>query len=447
MPTNSSPASIVIFDNVVSGLVSENIQDALNEVDNSVDVLVTVSHTRNTDTILDDGGVNEVSAAELRTYLDKGNGVRRITVGDTSNHEAQYATIPDAIAGLLADDFGWGIPSSSNVVEIIDNEAPSIITLTSGIILNGIILDMNGRALFHSGTIATPLITLSDTGSIRNCLGIYNFGSLGSNPVVKIDVTDIPSGQSFLHLLDSLTVNMVLGTATNLVDIIGNASSGEVAINGIKSGWDVFIGNTFNSTVRIRNSRIADLETETGGTFVQVVTENCIITSETFNAAGEYTLNDGEVIGTIVFGAGAIGRKSIYTKANKVVCDPLALDTVLFLPQTTVPIEIAASYPFVAINANTSWITNDTAIVEIPLPITGDVLEGHTFEIIGKGTGGWRITLIASQTIYDGATSIAGVLSTVDSVDDFACIRLRCLVDGGADWVVDHAHGAYILVP
>jgi hypothetical protein len=52
--------------------LGEAATDAMHAVrKNEADLAITLAHQQNTDTILDDGGVNEVSAAEIRTDVDR----------------------------------------------------------------------------------------------------------------------------------------------------------------------------------------------------------------------------------------------------------------------------------------------------------------------------------------------------------------------------------------
>jgi len=63
-------AAEVPFDNTASGMAATNAQDGIDENDGRIDSLEGSTHTQNTDTSLDNGQPNEVTAADLRAHLD-----------------------------------------------------------------------------------------------------------------------------------------------------------------------------------------------------------------------------------------------------------------------------------------------------------------------------------------------------------------------------------------
>jgi hypothetical protein len=85
----------------------------------------------------------------------------------------------------------------------------------------------------------------------------------------------------------------------------------------------------------------------------------------------------------------------------------------------------------VATSANMSslvgYIANNVALVSLLLPSTSIV--GDILNIVGKGSGGWKITQAAGQKVQIGSTaSTVGVGGSVSSANQFDSIQLVCTV-------------------
>lgn len=112
-------ADNVDYNNATSGLTATKVRGAIDEVESRVDTLEGVSHTQNTDTKLDEGGPNELTAAETRTHLDNLTKHRLINDASTSTNELwssdkiQSELVASAEGrafkgGVLTDSFGLG---------------------------------------------------------------------------------------------------------------------------------------------------------------------------------------------------------------------------------------------------------------------------------------------------------------------------------------------------
>lgn len=86
--SGSSIASNVISLPALPNITATNVQDAINQ-------LSTLSHTQNTDTILDNGGTNEISALEI------------------NQHIKQYLELSDTAGGLTLTSIETDIPFNS----------------------------------------------------------------------------------------------------------------------------------------------------------------------------------------------------------------------------------------------------------------------------------------------------------------------------------------------
>lgn len=75
---------------------------------------------------------------------------------------------------------------------------------------------------------------------------------------------------------------------------------------------------------------------------------------------------------------------------------------------------------------NNGYITNSVSRIDLTLPATAVV--GSVIQIVGKGTGGWRVVQAASQQVIMGNVSGAtGVDGVVDSTHARDCISMVCV--------------------
>jgi hypothetical protein len=88
--------------------------------------------------------------------------------------------------------------------------------------------------------------------------------------------------------------------------------------------------------------------------------------------------------------------------------------------------------------------TASSTVCELKLPTSSSV--GSVVKIIGLGSGGWKITQNASQSIREGSSvTTVGTLGSLASSDlnTYATITLRCAV-ANTTWVVESVTGNYI---
>lgn len=75
---------------------------------------------------------------------------------------------------------------------------------------------------------------------------------------------------------------------------------------------------------------------------------------------------------------------------------------------------------------NTSYIADNSSLVTLTLP--GTVPLGSVFQIVGKGSGGWKIAQVSGQTISLGSqsttTGTSGYLESSLSTD---CVQIVCI--------------------
>lgn len=89
--------------------------------------------------------------------------------------------------------------------------------------------------------------------------------------------------------------------------------------------------------------------------------------------------------------------------------------------------------------ANNGYIPNNAGLVTLTLPATAVV--GDTFQIVGKGAGGWRVAQNAGQTIhYISQDTTTGAGGRLDSTVRYNCVELVC-VTANTDFVANDAAG------
>ena len=88
----------------------------------------------------------------------------------------------------------------------------------------------------------------------------------------------------------------------------------------------------------------------------------------------------------------------------------------------------------VGLLANTGYILNNVGLVTATLPALCEI--GDTFQIVGKGAGGWRVAQNAGDTIHFGnQDTTTGVVGMLDSTNQYDCIEFVCTVVD-LDWTV-----------
>ena len=92
---------------------------------------------------------------------------------------------------------------------------------------------------------------------------------------------------------------------------------------------------------------------------------------------------------------------------------------------------------------NFGYITNNAGLVTIGLPTT--IAVGQTFHIIGKGTGGWRISQSAGQQIHFGTLdTTSGASGMLDSTSQYDSISMVCTV-ADDEFTVIHSQGTILV--
>lgn len=90
-------------------------------------------------------------------------------------------------------------------------------------------------------------------------------------------------------------------------------------------------------------------------------------------------------------------------------------------------------------SVNNGYILNNVSLVTFTIPSTAAV--GDIIEVVGKGAGGWRISINASEVIHfgnqDTTTGTSGYLASTNRYDS---VKLVCIV-ANTEWVVASSVG------
>lgn len=99
--------------------------------------------------------------------------------------------------------------------------------------------------------------------------------------------------------------------------------------------------------------------------------------------------------------------------------------------------EVTGSTQAIAINSG--YVVNNSALVTLTLPATAPL--GSVIEILGKGTGGWRLSQLAGQTItFGNLSSTPGAVGRLLSSHSRDCIRLANIT-ADTEWQVVSSQG------
>jgi hypothetical protein len=77
---------------------------------------------------------------------------------------------------------------------------------------------------------------------------------------------------------------------------------------------------------------------------------------------------------------------------------------------------------------NNGYITNSSSLITLTLPSTA--VEGNIIAIVGKGSGGWRISLNSGQSIIVGTGTTTVSTGSVNSTYFTDCIEILCTTGG-----------------
>lgn len=97
----------------------------------------------------------------------------------------------------------------------------------------------------------------------------------------------------------------------------------------------------------------------------------------------------------------------------------------------------------VTLAPNTNYVADNASLVTFTLPVTAAL--GDTYQIVGKGAGGWAVAQGTGQSIQmDGATTTT-TTGSLSSTVQYDCITLTCIT-ANTVWAVTSSMGNITVV-
>lgn len=97
-----------------------------------------------------------------------------------------------------------------------------------------------------------------------------------------------------------------------------------------------------------------------------------------------------------------------------------------------------------SMNSEYGYIANSSFLIELELPTNADV--GEVIRVVGRGSGGWKITQDAGQVIHfiskDTTIGLTGYLASTEQYDS---VELLCIVEN-TEFVVLSSTGNITIV-
>lgn len=102
--------------------------------------------------------------------------------------------------------------------------------------------------------------------------------------------------------------------------------------------------------------------------------------------------------------------------------------------------------PSVTMTANVGYTSDAGAsLVTFTLPISSAI--GDSVEIVGKGSGGWTIAQASGQQIFvSPSNTTSGASGSLSSVNQYDCVKLRCLTANDSWTVVSQQSSGLTIV-
>lgn len=133
------------------------------------------------------------------------------------------------------------------------------------------------------------------------------------------------------------------------------------------------------------------------------------------------------------------GSNVVITNANGVAGDPsISVPGIMSWTEVTGTSQAMAT--------QNGYIANNAALVTLTLPATAAI--GDSIRVLGKGVGGWKIGINATQQIIFGKlSSTVGTGGSLASTHQNDCVEIRCITSGTATvWEVASSVGNITVV-
>ena len=324
---------------------------------------------------------------------------------------------------------GSGTLSIGNVIVLASYSASNSPALDGNYLMgnNSGQVAMTGQNNFAAGNATLSVIT-SGSGNTAigvNSLKLVDSGSenvaLGSSSLTALTSGqyNISLGYRSLGALISGSYNTAIGWEAGLS--LGSSNSYNVLINSLGFAGDsnvLRIGDVTGSgnPNYLSKAFICGIDGVNVGSTAKIVTMG---TSTTANQLGTATLTAGTII-------------SITPTANTI--------TISAIPAPFATTVTSAST--VAMAINNAYASSGPSLVTFTLPTSTTV--GSVVQVMGSGTGGWKINQNSGQQIiYGSLNTTLGAGGSLSSTANGDSVNLVCL---GTQWIVNSSIGNIFLV-
>lgn len=321
-----------------------------------------------------------------------------------------------------------------NGCEIVSTDTPSVMSGGTLEILGGFVTDAfvltNGAGVFITSSVIES----------NNSLSTFTIGAGAEVIVVNSTIAcNAPSGfwatGTGTIIYNSLTT--ALGSASQIDPAVANLDLplliGNLSFDGgittLSTTGQMIFGRTSDVPLIAPLSGDATVS-NTGALTITSINGHAVTLAGAVTFAGAFTT------------VGAFAVTQTYTATTNVTFPTSGtLATTSQLPNAWVD----QTTPSVTMVTNTGYTSDDGAtLVTFTLPTTSAI--GDFVEINGKGAGLWKIAQIIGQQIHFGtSTTTSGATGSLASVNQYDCIRLRCLT-ANTIWVVVSAIGNLTVV-
>lgn len=288
------------------------------------------------------------------------------------------------------------------------NNGSSTITLAGNLVTSG----ANSLTLTTTGSTS---VTLPTSGTLVNT-AVTTLSSLASIGTITTGVWNgSVIGLAFGGTNANLTASnggIFYSTATAGAILAGTATAGQMLRSGSSAAptWSTATWPATTTANRILYSSAANTVSEiTSANSAMLVTNSSGVPSFTS------TMTDGQVV--IGFTGSTPVNSTLSAGSGVSIVNAAGSITISATGGGMSTVEVTGTS--VSLAVNTRYVLNNAGLVTATLPSTFAL--GDTFEVVGKGAGGWKVAQASGQTIHSSfgstTTGTGGSLSSTNQYD------------------------------
>lgn len=296
---------------------------------------------------------------------------------------------------------------------------------------------------------STPNITLDVTSQLQVIRGpTIDFKTIGDTPMYTFADDFVICG--FMYINATLTGVVALDsesnigwTAPNYDDVIG-AFSGTLLPTILGNEWGNFLATVFNEFPVVPAGqtltwRVTSIETGASVYTNRIDVVGYYKTGSTASSSPVALTITGDSGGPI---SPSAGNWNLVGGTNVNVAGSGSSLTINAPVGGVTWTDVTGTSQ--AMSANAGYTANNAGLVTLTLP--GTATYGSTFDVVGKGAGGWSIAQNAGQTIHFNSTSTTtGAGGSLASTVQYNTVKLLCTV-ADTDFTVIASEGNLTVV-